>query len=164
MYNKEDAGKALNNLRESYNFTQHEAEEHKKIISEFEQSKQDWQYIQEDRRKIGILATLILTANMLWGFANIIAFFVFAGLTLASLVGTIIDQIAITHNIKEHDKFLNQYQEELNEFKQDIKDLSCDIDVLQDVVHSSKELDESYDQIITEWKDVPPIEDKEWEM
>ena len=164
MYNKDDAYKALNTIKENYRFNLKEIEKAKENLKNSEYNVAATMQARANEKLSGILWTAFFVANMAWGFLNLIPMFVFAGLAIGRVIGTV-------KNLKMYDKELEEYKNDVVEERRFLKKAEIDsneyirdIDALQDVVHLNKPIEQNHDKIITEWKDVPPIDEKEWEM
>ena len=148
MYDKNDAFQALNMLKSRYIHIQKRIEEVKKDISNCEQSKQNWEYVKGVKKSKGIFWTGFFAVNMLWGFASIIFLGIFAGASVGFLIRTIKEQKDITQKIEVHDRYIAGKNRNLSNLEQSFKLVTKELDMLQDVVHSQKPLEEKHERIM----------------
>ena len=148
MYDKNDAYQALNLLKSRYRHVSEKIESVKKEIQDGEKSKQDWEYIKKRKKTSGYLWTGFFALNMVWGFASLVVMGIFAGLALFKLATTVLTESKMSRIIGDHDAFLKSRNVQLNSLEQNKRIITKNLDLLQDVVHLKKPIEERHERIM----------------
>ena len=160
MYSKEDADKALANLKQDYKNAYECIEEAKKDIIESEKEAQNLIISKKSVSIIGFGLSIFLGLGMLFGIGSVVALIIFASLTTLSFAGTFISRAYYNKLIKINDNYLQEAKhtvETVGEINSEF--VIPRIDSLQDVVHLNKPMTKQDEDTIAQWKDKSAYQD-----
>ena len=150
-YNKNDAYKALNNLKEDYIGANDLLEESRKNKEDRMKDSENLFYAKRGARRIGLFFTTIFALGMLSGFASIIPFVIFASLAGVTLLGTIGVQIYYSILQKVNNQLIKEVDVLAEEVQNIMPMLTSYVDDLQDVVHLNRPINNNHEEIIQSW-------------
>lgn len=152
-YTKDDAYKALNNLKKEYVYEVAEVDRYQKEVDEYKKVYDSLLSIKKDHLSTGIFSACFWGINMLWGLFSVVPLVIFTFLTGRSIYNTVSKQQRLNKATTDCKRYLDMVENLYNGFNNSVKAMTKDIDMLQDVVYSSKGITSEHEEIIDEWLD-----------